>query len=264
MTKRACDPSKALCNNKVQKWLKTSRDRAWFIAGHTRFATRGAINRRNSHPFRYGRIIGSHNGICDAPQKFTVDSEYLFWALNKARGDYNKALGDVSGYWGLSWYNGEDFYLMSHNGELAVVEVDGVWYYSSSWKHLDACTGGDSHTLGEGEVWKFNESGLVGSSNQADSDVKAFVSTSSSNWGFYNNSSRFGATTYNAVKRSYAPGHKVAEEWWRDNDETATSINTEVRDYDQEWADAWSSYCANSESAHIMSDEEFENSKYAG
>lgn len=262
MTKRASDPSTALCNSKVQKWLKVSRNRAWFIAGHTRFATRGAVNRRNSHPFRYGRIIGSHNGMCDAPAKFAVDSEYLFYALNKARGDYNKGLGDIGGYWGLSWFDGEDFYLMSHSGEVAVVEIDGVWYYSSSWKHLDACTGGDSHTLGEGEVWKFNENGLVGSSNQADSDVKAFVSTSSGNWGYYSSDGRSGAATYN-VKRNYV-GRKAAKNWWENEDVTdrTTQTNTEVRDYDQEWADAWASYC--SEGANEMSDEKFESSRFAG
>ena len=273
MTKRAGDPSKVLLNGKVSKWLKGSRDDCWFIAGHTRFATRGKVNRRNSHPFRYGRIIGSHNGMCDAPDKFQVDSEYLFWALNKARGDYNKALGDIGGYWGLSWFDGEDFYLMSHNGELAVVEIDGVWYYSSSWKHLDACTGGDCHTLGEGEVWKFNADGLVGSSNVEGSGVKAFVSTGSSKWGYYSSHGRSGGTNYN--RRNYTSGgrgtagRKAAGKWWEDDDVTggATSGSTTTREYDQEWADAWGTYCSEDGAGggiHSMSDEEFEDSRYAG
>jgi glucosamine 6-phosphate synthetase-like amidotransferase/phosphosugar isomerase protein len=77
MTKRATDPATAMRDEKLQKWLKNSQDSAWFIAGHTRFATRGSVNRRNSHPFRYGRIIGSHNGMVGAPGKFKVDSEFL-------------------------------------------------------------------------------------------------------------------------------------------------------------------------------------------
>jgi hypothetical protein len=274
MTKRAGDPSKVLLDNKVSKWLKASRDSSWFIAGHTRFATRGKVNRRNSHPFRYGRIIGSHNGMCDAPDRFQVDSEYLFWSLNKKRGDYNKALDQIGGYWGLSWFDGDDFYLMSHNGELAVVEVDGVWYYSSSWKHLDACTGGDCHTLGEGEVWKFNADGLVGSSNVEGSEVKAFVS-SGSKWGYYGSSGRSGATNYYAGSNGVAArrnsqtgrGRKAANDWWRDKDQTesAASGNSEVRDYDQEWADAWGTYCdEESVSIHSMSDTEFDSSDYAG
>lgn len=278
MTKRAGDPSKVLLDDKVSKWLKDSRDSSWFIAGHTRFATRGKVNRRNSHPFRYGRIIGSHNGMCDAPDKFQVDSEYLFWALNKKRGDYNKALDEIGGYWGLSWFDGEDFYLMSHNGELAVVEVDGVYYYSSSWKHLDACTGGDCHTLAEGEVWKFNADGVVGSSADPKSGVKPFVSTGSK-WGYYNSTGRSGATNYynsgTTTTRNRTSGgrggagRKAASKWWEDNDQTggAASGSTEVRDYDQEWADAWGTYCDEETAgggAHTMSDEEFENSSYAG
>jgi hypothetical protein len=278
MTKRAGDPSKVLLDDKVQTWLKASRESAWFIAGHTRFATRGKVNRRNSHPFRYGRIIGSHNGMCDAPDKFQVDSEYLFYALNKARGDYNKALGEVGGYWGLSWYDGEDFYLMSHNGELAVVEIDGVWYYSSSWKHLDACTGGNCHTLGEGEVWKFNANGLVGSSNVEGSDVKAFVSTGTK-WGYYSVSGRFGGTTYYPSRRqvSGTSGSGAAKGWWNNNDGTAGngSGSGTLRDYDQDWCDAWTSYCDDDSgggtdeetgngSIHGLTDEEFEESRYAG
>ena len=280
MTKRAGDPQKVLLDAKVSKWLKASRDSSWFIAGHTRFATRGKVNRRNSHPFRYGRIIGSHNGMCDAPNKFQVDSEYLFWALNKKRGDYNKALDGIGGYWGLSWFDGEDFYLMSHNGELAVVEVDGVWYYSSSWKHLDACTGGDCHTFGEGEVWKFNADGLVGSSADSDSGVKPFVSTGSK-WGFYSSNGRSGNTYYNGGtvgttclrnRKSGGrggAGRKAAGQWWENEDQTegAASESNVVRDYDQEWAEAWGTYCDTEDgggSAHSMSDEEFQNSEYAG
>jgi hypothetical protein len=271
MTKRAGDPSKLLLNEKVSKWLKASRDSSWFVAGHTRQATRGAVNRRNSHPFRYGRVIGSHNGMCDAPAKFRVDSEYLFWSLNKKRGDYNKALDQIGGYWGLSWFDGEDFYLMSHHGELAVVEVEGVWYYSSSWKHLDSCTGGDCHTFGEGEVWKFNANGLVGSSNVEGSGVKPFVS-SGSKWGYYTTFERSGGASFHTAATSNHRNHtprlrsaKAAGKWWENADQTesATSGSAEVRDYDQEWVDAWGTYC-DDESAHSMSDEEFKNSEYAG
>ncbi len=268
MTKRAGDPSKVLLDAKVSKWLKASRDSSWFIAGHTRFATRGKVNRRNSHPFRYGRIIGSHNGMCDAPDRFQVDSEYLFWALNRKRGDYNKALDQIGGYWGLSWFDGDDFYLMSHHGELAVVMVDGVWYYSSSWKHLDACTGGDCHTLGEGEVWKFNAGGLVGSSNVKDSGVKAFVSAGSK-WGYYSNSHRSGAHYSNASygTANERTGGKTANEWLSDKDQgqrSAASGSSEVHDFDQEWVDAWGAYCdEESASIHTMSDDDFKGSNYA-
>jgi len=294
MTKRAGDPAEVLRQTAIQKWLKTSKDRAWFIAGHTRFATRGKVNRRNSHPFRYGRIIGSHNGMVDAPMKFTVDSEYLLWSLNKARGDYNKALGSISGYFGLSWYDGSDFYLLCHSGELAVVELDGIWYYSSNWKHLDSCTGGDSHTFGEGEVWKFNANGLVGTSLQEGSDVKAFVSTAVDHWHYYSRGRYAGGYDWNDTAsghtRNYSsggrggPGKKASRGWWQDQ-EVDETVGSKTRDYDSEWADAWASYCsqgsgddaedsddsdgdnydADHASIHSMTDEQFEEfDRYAG
>jgi hypothetical protein len=272
MTKRAGDPSKVLRDTKISQWLKTSRENSWFVAGHTRLATRGKVNRQNSHPFRYGRIIGSHNGMCEAPNKFQVDSEYLFYSLNKHHGDYNKALADISGYWGLSWFDGSSFYLMSHNGDMGVVEIDGVWYYSSSWKHLDACTGGDCHTLGEGEVWQFNAKGLVGSSDTKGSGVEPFVSTGGK-WGYYSQTSSYQGVS---TRRAYGParGRNVgAGDWW-ENRKSAGGAGTttappegdtaEVRDYDQEWVDAWGSYCeAEGSSVHALSDDEFEKSQYA-
>jgi hypothetical protein len=292
MTKRAGDPSDVLRKGSVQKWLKASQGRGWFIAGHTRFATRGSVNRRNSHPFRYGRIIGSHNGMIDAPNKFKVDSEYLFWLLNKHWNDYNKALGDVSGYWGLCWYDGEDFYLMCHSGELAVVEIDGVYYFSSSWKHLDSCTGGDSHTFAKGEVWKFSSDGTVSKSTVKDSGVKPFVSTAPDHWGGYGRycgysgrwnddewttgSTRASSSTGHRRNRSSGGrgglGKKASQSWWEEQEVDAA---TGVRDYDQEWADAWASYCSDDEgtdeyaeahkSIHSMTDDEYEDhERYAG
>ena len=284
MTKRAGDPSDVLCKRKVQTWLQNSQRDQWFIAGHTRFATRGKVNRRNSHPFRYGRVIGSHNGMVDAPNKFTVDSEYVFWSLNKHRGDYNKALGNISGYWGLSWYDGDNFFLMNHNGELAVVEVEGVWYYSSAWKHLDSCTGRDSRTFIEGEVWKFDSTGLIGTSNAEDSGVPAFKTEALEYWtkryGGYSNSGTYEDTgnwrsqrskhtrNYKSGGRSSA-GKKAAAEWWNDH-EVDASIDSSVREYDKEWADAWSSYCTDDSegaggSSHTMTNEQFADAeRYSG
>jgi len=267
MTKRAGDPAEVLRGEKIQKWLKNSQGNAWFVAGHTRFATRGKVNRRNSHPFRYGRIVGSHNGMVGAPQKFQVDSEYLFWLLNKHRGNYQKALESVSGYWGLSWYDGESFYLMMHSGELAVVEVDGVYYYSSDWKHLDSCTGGDSKVLSEGEVWKFNPDGTIQKSTDEDSGVEKFKA-GVEDYSYYcgRNYSASGHT------RNYASGgrggsKKRNKSWWEDHEvDTVTSGSSgssDVKDYDKEWADAWSAYCSayseesGATSLHALSDEEY-------
>ena len=274
MTKAAGDPSDVLSKRRISDWLNKSQHGAWFIAGHTRFATRGKVNRRNSHPFRYGRIIGSHNGMCDAPRKFTVDSEYLFSALNKARGDYQTALGEIGGYWGLSWYDCEHFYLMCHNGELAYDVIDGVLYYSSSHSHLDSCTGGNSQTMKEGQVIRIAPDGTIDDSMDAKSPIENFVNSGSKasfygsryqgsgegyDWADSNFNGRSGGT-------SYAAGRKVTKDWRNGTNvedflsDGETDASNAVKDYDAEWQEAWSDYCT--ESAHDDSDNSSE--RYAG
>jgi hypothetical protein len=248
MTKGSGDPAEVLRKKRVKKWLKNSRDTgSWFVAGHTRFATRGKVNRRNAHPFRYGRIIGSHNGMCDAPRKFQVDSEFLFFSLNKARGDYQKGLEDISGYFGLSWYDGQHFYLMQHSGELAYVVLDGVLYYSSGWSHLDSCTGGDSSVLKEGQVLRIGPDGDIANSKDEDSPVKTFVSKACTygygGWiedddGTY---VRSGGSRYRNVGRGCGT-YQVP---------TASNDIDNVRDYDSEWMEAWSEYCTDAEHSKI-------------
>jgi hypothetical protein len=278
MTKGAGDPSSILGKTRVCEWLANSQRNAWFVAGHTRFATRGAVNRKNSHPFRYGRIIGSHNGMCDAPRKFAVDSEYLFYSLNKARGDYQKALEGIGGYWGLSWYDGEHFYLMCHNGELAYDIVDGVLYYSSNWAHLESCTGGDSTVLKTGQVLRIGTDGVVENSIDDDSALKKFehAKTTTSYYGSY---SEYDFTGSNHVStgrsRNYSSGgrggagRKETGNWSADqgvndylNGGRATGdgddADANVKDYDDEWQTAWADYCT--ESAHTADS----NEGYAG
>ncbi len=165
--KCAEDPLEALRRDNISTWLYASAygdskrgwlTPAWFIGGHTRLATRGKVNKQNSHPFHYGNIIGTHNGIVDAPNKYDVDSQYLFDTLNKADGDYNVAWSKISGYWALAWFDMTSLFLQTHNGELSVANVDGTYYYSSRRDHLAACIGHtrDVITLTDGQTLKFS------------------------------------------------------------------------------------------------------------
>jgi len=78
------------------------------LLAHTRFATTGAKNVQNAHPFEIGDIIGAHNGIIhnhDAlctkyERKFEVDSMHLFAHLNSGL-DFD----DIQGYGAIEWVN---------------------------------------------------------------------------------------------------------------------------------------------------------------
>jgi hypothetical protein len=158
--KRAGDPLDVLTDRDFQRYLDKARGH-WFVAGHTRQATCGHVCTRNAHPFRYGKIIGAHNGIVDAPASYKVDSEYLIDLLSKGT-DYHSALGEVAGYWGLSWYDGKYLYLQAHGTEIAIgQDKRGAWYYSSAWEHLEACASPrESIILHTGMTVRFSASGV--------------------------------------------------------------------------------------------------------
>lgn len=58
------------------------------IMGHNRYATKGAINNVNAHPFDFPNVVGAHNGTLytrnglDKPLDFEVDSENLYFTLD--------------------------------------------------------------------------------------------------------------------------------------------------------------------------------------
>jgi hypothetical protein len=239
MIKAAVTPSDGLRQKNISAWLERSEETTWFCAGHTRLATRGAVNRRNSHPFRYGRIIGAHNGIVDAPDGYAVDSQYLFDTLSKAKGDYNAAWGDVVGYWGISWFDGEAFYLQVHNGELHFCEYRGVYYYSSSAKHLESCVGhnGTITQIAEGETYRFVPGLPV-------EKVETFVSTAPEYWGKKYGCSN--ATGWTQKYGKYTTTSYTEKSSWTDDEEYATAA-AGVRPYDEEWREAWAAYSGDSE-----------------
>lgn len=241
MIKAGVDPDEALAQDNISRWLNVSergdekRPASWFIAGHTRQATRGKVNRQNSHPFRYGKIIGSHNGMVNAPNGYAVDSQYLFDSLNKANGDYNTAWSSISGYWGITWYDGQSFYLQVHGGELSIgLSSDGCWYYSSSKAHLAACIGYNVNirTLGDGETIRFTlKDGVV----VMEEDDK-FVSTTI---GYHTRKYNYTqATDWEEYYKSSNGTHRIYAHY--DN-------SSPVRDYDAGWRDAWEEYLTPSE-----------------
>jgi hypothetical protein len=82
------------------------------IIGHNRYATTGAVNRNNAHPFENEGVVGAHNGtlntkhlLADAP-KFTVDSENIFHHIDKF--GVRDALKYMGGAWALVWWDKQE------------------------------------------------------------------------------------------------------------------------------------------------------------
>jgi hypothetical protein len=94
----------------VDNLISSNRNR--LIIGHNRFATQGAVNNVNAHPFTHGNITGAHNGtlrwqdaLCDS-DKFEVDSENIVHSLNKV--GPQATFDNLYGAFALSWWDEEE------------------------------------------------------------------------------------------------------------------------------------------------------------
>lgn len=243
--KLATDPNEALCDVKMNKWLHNCEKHGnWFIIGHTRNGTRGANTKANAHPYRYGKVTGAHNGCISAPSEYAVDSQYLFDLLDRHDGDYQKALGGISGYWGLVWAYNKQLFLAVHNCELALTEVGEVWYFSSDYQHLDVATGEHSYPLVEGEVVCFDADGNSESSEDEQTTLEPFVSSAGNDW-----------VSYKAYTGTVT---KAGDTWQNSYASTTWEGDTLVdKEYDSDWRDAWLAYQEEHSSIHNLSEDEF-------
>lgn len=82
------------------------------MIGHNRYATQGAINKRNAHPFEFETLVGAHNGTLtnkwqfpDA-RDFEVDSEALYNSIEVDGVD--KSIKLAKGAWALTWWDKQE------------------------------------------------------------------------------------------------------------------------------------------------------------
>lgn len=112
------------------------------IIGHTRLATTGKVSDDNSHPFTFGNITGIHNGMVQnyfaVYPDATVDSESIFYQLNKSGNNYKKALKKLSGSFAIAWlqHGNENLYLVRQDNPLSVAIVDNTLFFNSEYYPL--------------------------------------------------------------------------------------------------------------------------------
>lgn len=79
------------------------------MLGHNRYATKGAVNVANAHPFMFENVVGAHNGTLvsqyqlDDYQDFDVDSENLYHHMNNNGVD--DTIKKTNGAFALTWYD---------------------------------------------------------------------------------------------------------------------------------------------------------------
>jgi predicted glutamine amidotransferase len=120
------------------------------LIGHNRYATQGAVNKRNAHPFNHGNITGVHNGtlrrqnLLPESKDFAVDSENIMYAINKE--DIFVTVGKLEGAYALAYYDEADTTLnLVRNKErpLFICNVEKsntIFFASEAWMLFGALT----------------------------------------------------------------------------------------------------------------------------
>lgn len=128
-----------------QKWLVENIEASnTMLCGHNRYATQGAINAENAHPFVFGNIVGAHNGTIKniTPLKldkdFDVDSKYIFYHMSeKGFKSAMKAVNTSAGAACLTWVdNKEQSFNIIRNGQRPMfycVHNNTLFYASEDW-----------------------------------------------------------------------------------------------------------------------------------
>lgn len=83
------------------------------LMGHNRWATVGAVNADNAHPFEAGNIVGMHNGTLpdhwrkklEDWDKYGTDSEAIMANINQF--GVENVIPTIDGAWTLTWYDKE-------------------------------------------------------------------------------------------------------------------------------------------------------------
>lgn len=112
MLKKAMGVSDFIDLKSYSSLAKDSGLSSKFIMGHNRYATKGGISNKTSHPFNYGDVIMAHNGSLTTQYQlpeskdFPVDSENIAYSLDKI--GVEETISKLEGSYSLVWANTKD------------------------------------------------------------------------------------------------------------------------------------------------------------
>lgn len=106
------------------------------MMGHNRYATKGAVNNVNAHPFEFENVVGMHNGTLSNYTKldnhlhFDVDSECLYAHLNN--NPVQDMVDKITGAYALTWFD---------------KRTNNIHFLRNSQRPLNYCYSEDGKTL---------------------------------------------------------------------------------------------------------------------